>query len=120
MTSQKEGMMPEQFITKVVGVSFFPDYPNNIYRLAESVANMTAVCSLRREPENEHDNNAICVDVNGETVGRIPRLISAILGPKIDAGEKWNAAIEAIIVSSANVEQPGLKINVWRDENVDV
>lgn len=120
MTSYKEGMMPDQFVTKVVGVSFSSDYPNNIYRLAESVANMTAICSLHRDKNNEHDENAIRVDVNGATIGHIPRLISMILAPKMDSGEKWNASVNAIVVSSANVEQPGLKINVWREENVDV
>lgn len=119
MTSYREGMMPDQFTTKVVGVSFSPDYPNNIYRLAESVATMTAVCSIHREPDNEHDANAIRVDVNGVTIGHIPKLIALILAPKMDAGEKWNASINAIVVSSMNVEQPGLKIDVWRD-NVNV
>lgn len=119
MTSYKEGMMPDQFVTKVVGVSFSPEYPTNIYRIAESVANMTAICSLHRDPQNEHDENAIRVDVNGTAIGHIPRLISMILAPKMDSGEKWNASVNAIIVSSADVEKPGLKINVWRANNAN-
>lgn len=111
--------MPEQFLTKVVGVSFSENYPNNIYALAKDVALMSALCQLVREPNNEHDENAIRVDVNGSTIGHIPRLIAIVLAPKIDGGEKWVAAVHSIVVSNENVNQPGLKINVWREENAN-
>lgn len=120
MNTYKEGMMPDQFVTKVVGVSFCDDYPNNIYAIAKDVALMTAACQLVREPNNQHDGNAIRVDVNGSTLGHLPRLISLILAPKIDRGERWIASVHSIIVSQENVNQPGLKINVWREENADV
>lgn len=119
MTSLEEGMMPDQFVTKVVGVSFSPEYPTNIYRIAESVANITATCSLHRDPQNKHDENAIRVDVNGTTIGHIPRLISMILASKMDSGEKWNASVNSIVVSLENAEKPGLKINVWRENNAN-
>jgi hypothetical protein len=107
--------MPEQFVTKVVGVSFSKDYPENIYALAKDTAVMNAPCSLVREPDNEHDENSIRVDTANGTIGHLPRLIALIMAPKLDAGEKWNASVHSIVVSSTNVNQPGLKINVWRE-----
>lgn len=120
MTSYKDGMMPEQFLTKVVGVSFAPDYPNNIYAIAKNVVSANAPCTLVREPDNEFDSNAIRVDVEGNCIGHIPKLISMVLAPKMDNGERWIASVHSIVVSSENVNQPGLKINVWREENGNV
>lgn len=110
--------IPEQFITKVVGVSFTPNYPENIWSISKDPTMMKSFCSLEREPENEHDANSIRVDINGETVGRIPRLIAAIIAPRIDSGEIWRAQVSGIVVSPANANQPGLKIKMWRDNEI--
>lgn len=110
-------MMPSQFVTKVVGVTFSDNYPSNIFSLAQDIAMMDASCDLVREPENEHDTNSIRVDIKGQTIGRIPRIIALVLAGKIDAGEKWRASVHSIVVSRENASQPGLKINVWRDED---
>jgi hypothetical protein len=115
MTSQADGKMPNQFITKVVGVSFVESYPENIYSLAKDTAVMNAPCTLVREPDNEFDSNSIRVESHSGLLGRLPRLISLILAPKIDAGEKWNASVHSIVVSSQNMNQPGLKLHVWRE-----
>lgn len=120
MTSYQDGMMPDQFVTKIVGISFTPNYPTNVYLLAQDLALGNVLCNLIREPENQHDANSIRVDIDGATLGHIPRLISLILAPKIDAGERWNASLHSIVVSSQNVNQPGLKINVWRTEHANV
>ena len=110
-------MMPTQFVTKVVGVTFSEDYPTNIYSLAKEIAIQHPLCELVREPDNEHDANAIRIDVRGKTIGHLPRLIALVLSKKIDAGEPWSASVHSIVVSSENVDQPGLKIYVWRNEN---
>lgn len=109
--------LPSQFVTKVVGVSFSDNYPNNIYGLAQSIAVTGAPCILIREPENVHDNNAIRVDANNTTIGHLPKLIALILAPQIDAGEIWLASARSIVVSKDNMNKPGLKITVWRQEN---
>ena len=49
--------------------------------------------ALRREPENEHDANAIAVDAAGEHVGFVPREIAAELAPELDAGRPWAAIV---------------------------
>lgn len=50
---------------------------------------------LRRDPENEHDPDAIAVDPEGggEQVGFVPREIAAELAPEIDAGKPWSAIV---------------------------
>lgn len=110
-------MMPTQFVTKVVGVTFAEDYPSNIYSLAKEIAVKNPLCELVREPDNEHDTNSIRVDVMGKSIGHLPRLIALVLAKKIDAGEAWTASVHSIIVSNENVNQPGLKIYVWRNED---
>lgn len=113
MKVHTEGL-PSEFITKVVGVSFSPNYPSNIYSLAKSIASGPVVCSLIREPKNSHDPNSIRVDIDGKTIGHLPRLISMIIARKIDSGESWQAQVGSIVISNENTNQPGLKIKVWR------
>jgi hypothetical protein len=50
--------------------------------------------ALRRDPDNEHDPNAIAVDVpGGDQVGWVPREIAADLAPELDAGRPWSAVV---------------------------
>lgn len=50
---------------------------------------------LRRDPENEHDPNAIAVhpDGGGEQLGWVPRELAAELAPQLDAGRSWAAVV---------------------------
>jgi HIRAN domain-containing protein len=48
---------------------------------------------LRRDPENEHDPNAIAVEAGGEQVGWVPREVAAELAPELDAGRPWAAVV---------------------------
>jgi HIRAN domain len=48
---------------------------------------------LRREPDNEHDPNAIAVLAGGAQVGWVPRELAAELAPKLDAGRPWSAVV---------------------------
>jgi len=106
--------IPSQFLTKVVGISFSNNYPDNIFAIAEKVATKTAYCKLVREPNNEHDTNSVRVDINDVAIGHLPRLIAMILAPSIDKGNTWLAEVDSIVISSQNMNQPGLKISVWR------
>jgi hypothetical protein len=51
--------------------------------------------TLRRDPENPHDPNAIAVHPGGggEQVGWVPREIAAELAPDLDAGRPWSAVV---------------------------
>jgi HIRAN domain len=49
---------------------------------------------LRRDPDNEHDPNAIAVHVRaGDQVGWVPREIAESLAPELDAGKPWSALV---------------------------
>jgi hypothetical protein len=46
---------------------------------------------LVREPHNEHDPNAIRVDLFGWYLGYVPKKVARDLAPLMDAGEKYLA-----------------------------
>jgi hypothetical protein len=49
---------------------------------------------LRRDLANEHDPNAIAVDLSdGQQLGWVPREVAAELAEEIDAGQTWSALI---------------------------
>ena len=50
---------------------------------------------LRRDPANEHDPNAIAVEVVGRAaqLGWVPRDLAVDLAPALDAGEPWTAIV---------------------------
>jgi hypothetical protein len=68
--------------------------------LQSTGADPGAPLELRREPDNEHDENAIAVEVErsgaaggGGRLGFVPRELAAELAPRIDAGEPWSAVV---------------------------
>ena len=50
-----------------------------------------APLSLRRDPGNEHDPNAIQVLAGDDQIGWVPRELAAELAPQLDAGTPWSA-----------------------------
>jgi hypothetical protein len=65
---------------------------------AEAIASSDAVApgsrlDLCRDPENEHDPNAIAVLAGGDQVGWVPRELAAELAPELDAGRPWTAVV---------------------------
>jgi hypothetical protein len=104
--------------TKVVGVSFIEGYPQNIFKLSQSFANGDALVTLERDKDNQYDQNAIRVVVDGEMVGHIPALLAKTMAKEIDSGKVWLAELESILVSTENIDNPGIKIIVWRQNEV--
>lgn len=50
--------------------------------------------TLRRDPGNPHDPNAIAVETaDGERAGWVPRETAAEIAPELDAGKPWSAAV---------------------------
>jgi hypothetical protein len=49
--------------------------------------------TLRRDPGNEHDANAIQVVFDSEQIGWVPRELAEELAPELDAGRAWSAAV---------------------------
>ena len=65
---------------------------------AEAIASSEAVepgrpLELRRDPDNEHDPNAIAVHPEGGVaqLGWVPREVAVDLAPALDAGRPWAA-----------------------------
>lgn len=48
---------------------------------------------LRRQPDNEHDPNAIAVHAGGAQVGWVPREVAAELAPELDQGRPLSALV---------------------------
>jgi hypothetical protein len=63
--------------------------------LESEAASPGARLSLRRDPENPHDPNAIAVETAEGTdqLGWVPREIAAEIAPEIDAGRPWSAVV---------------------------
>lgn len=102
--------------TKVVGLTFNPAYPQNIFAIAKDFSMGKDTVELVREKENEADENAIAVFYQGNPVGHVSRKLASFISPQIDAGIDWYAAIESIVVSQENPDNPGLKITIWNDD----
>jgi hypothetical protein len=49
--------------------------------------------TLRRDPGNEHDANAIMVLAGGDQIGWVPREVAAEIAGEIDAGRSWSAVV---------------------------
>lgn len=50
--------------------------------------------TLRREPDNEHDPNAIAVQTaSSAQLGWVPREVAAQVAPELDAGRPWAATV---------------------------
>lgn len=69
----------------------------------------TPVLALVREPENEHDPDAIAVHLDGRKVGYIPRRHNAVLAKMIDAGKRLRARVEQVMDPEAG---PWLDVQV--------
>jgi hypothetical protein len=108
-------MTPNIFTTKVVGVSFCKNYPQSIFSISASVATGKVNLELERDVNNPHDSNAIMVKSQQMFIGWLPKVIAAVLAKEIDSGITWSAEVDSILVSTENVDQPGLKITVWRN-----
>jgi HIRAN domain len=53
-----------------------------------------AELTLRRDPSNEHDPNAVAVLASGgEQLGWVPREVAAGLAADLDAGRPWSAVV---------------------------
>jgi hypothetical protein len=107
---------------EVAGVSFVPGYPDNLLGLVDHVVlaqqrgeGMTAL--LIRNPDNQHDANAIEVHAPamGEgLIGHLPRQVAAWVAPRMDAGEVWAAEVLGVRIHSDHPLRPGVEIRLWQ------
>lgn len=115
------------FATKVVGVSFVPAYPDNLWALDRSQVEAETggeplAAILVRNPANEYDSNAIEVHVpalgsDWAMIGHLTRPIAARLAPELDAGVEWQAAVESVLIVPEHLDRPGISIRCERIES---
>lgn len=118
------GALPENFSSKVVGVSFVDGFPRNLWDLEAMtmshymLGEEPLAVVLRRNPGNQYDANAIEVHVPGlgdrAMVGHLPRPVAARLAPLLDAGELWQAEVGAVRLHPDHIDNPGLSVRIWR------
>jgi hypothetical protein len=113
------------FSAKVVGVSFVEHYPSNLYALDMEAATTARLgerlaAVLVRNPANEYDPNAIEVHVPAlgdiGMIGHLTRPVAARLAPELDAGVRWLAEVDEVLVDPDHPDRPGISINCKREE----
>lgn len=101
------------FTTKIVGLTFNDDYPNNVFAIASGFALGDDSLDLVREPNNEFDPNAISVYKDGKKLGHISKKMAGFVAPQMDCGIEYNCSVEGIVISQDNPDNPGIKITIW-------
>lgn len=103
-------------LVRVVGLSFRSAYPNNILALEAGEGDPPIELTLRREPQNPYDANAVmvCVKQTGEHLGYISKELNEPYAEAMDAGEEFFACVDEVRISGKNPRQPGLIIYTRR------
>jgi hypothetical protein len=60
--------------------------------------------TLKREPDNRHDRQAIRVDWNGRQLGYVPRAENRAVAAALDGGEKLEARISKLRPASETLD----------------
>lgn len=126
--------MPElaqRWQVRVVGVTFTPDYPENLSRLKDA-ADLRFLLNpgqfgsadrrpeplpavLIRRPDNQFDPNAVEVHVpEVGMIGHLPRALAVRVAPEMDATTEWAASVDEVWVHPDHPERPGITVNCWR------
>lgn len=105
-------------VTPVAGTSFIDGAVDKITWIeTELLLERDVTCTLRRNPDNPHDPNAIEVHVDGVMVGHIPAHLAARLAPDLDTGFAWHAAVEW---AGGNLHNVGLRLRLTWDQTLDL
>jgi HIRAN domain len=124
-----ERPMVSPFTAKVVGVSFVPSYPDNLYALdqaqieAEELGEPLVVI-LVRNPANSFDANAIEAHVPAlgdewGMIGHLTRPIAARMAPEIDSGVRWSAQVVSVLIDPEHLNNPGVSVACARLEDLE-
>lgn len=117
--------LPESFTAKVHGVTFAPRYPDVLHEL-EALQLLDHIrtgrppapvpCQLRRNPDNEHDPNAIEVWAGPEgalgMAGHLPANVARWLSGVIDRGAWYDAELAEVRVHPHGPNRPGMMLRL--------
>lgn len=90
--------------SKIVGTSF---RGNDLTELSKE-----AQLTLKREPENQFDSNAIAIYSDVDHIGYIKKELAAELAPKMDKGTKITAKISEITGGTEDKKNIGINIRL--------
>jgi single-stranded-DNA-specific exonuclease len=80
-----------------------------------------AALTLRRDPANEHDANAIAVEVpGGDQLGWVPREVAAAVADSLDTGEPWSAVVLRERRASPRDPRTGVTMLLARAEAIEL
>jgi len=99
-----------KFKVHVVGVSFVASYPDNLLLLKQRLESGDVGLELRREPDNQFDENSVLVCCQGEPIGHVPAGLAARLSPMLADGLEFSCVLDEILVSSEAPDRPGAVI----------
>ena len=112
------------FTVKCVGVTFTPGYPDNLDALdgaAQEAHHLDEPLPvvLVRNPDNEYDSNAVEIHVPSlgsewGMIGHMMAPLAARLAPEMDAGVRWQAEVESVLVNPDHPDRPGISIKCTR------
>ena len=97
-----------RFRVKAVGMTFHDGYPDTFLDLAEYPYPLEV--TLRREPDNAHDPNAVAVVLSGRAVGHVPRDLAVRLALALDAGARYQVT-GTILIDPDHRDRPGLLLD---------
>lgn len=115
--------------SQVAGVTFRDAYPENILSLLgrpeldhdfdDEPEGIRA--SLKRDPNNEYDPNAIEVHIpclgKDSHVGFLPKALSEKLASRIDNGIHYTVRAVEVNINHDNPRQPGLHVKISESTN---
>jgi HIRAN domain len=73
--------------------------------------------TLRREPDNPHDANAIRVEVDGRLVGRVRREVAAQLAPALDR-RRCPAFVVCGVIRGGSRSKRHLGLHLWLERRL--
>jgi hypothetical protein len=124
----------KQMDFKVVGLTFVPEYPENLMQVDGLLTEAQTVSLgwsddhagaeqvdvlLIRNPDNEHDSNAVEVHVPSlgrrrSMIGHVPRDLAERLAPSLDRGDRWSAHVGAVLITPDHPDRPGVEVIIER------
>lgn len=110
-------LLGSPFESKLVGVKFVEGYPDLFHQILDNMmGGPIQWVSIHREPDNEHDPNAIAIEWAGMDIGHLTRVTAARMAPELDAGIEWLAFVKEVLVTPGMEDQPGIVIRFKREE----
>ena len=88
---------------EIVGVYFRPPEVKALVKTLEEGTTL----QLRREPENQYDNLAVAVDLDGTHIGYIPKAINPLISMFLA-----NGYTSSVVITKAHASKPLIKVEL--------